>query len=123
MTTFYIYIDGAIKYAYNQDFDSLNVIDSQFPRWPRPMAVNLKYIAEMGKRKLQDNNDVDSGQRLIRAFMLRMAQELQSSEDITQYAGASISCDALDEEGNDTSVIRGVLREVFEDQVKVMSTF
>ena len=124
-----IYIDGKVKYHYNQCFDLITVYDGPPDVNGKPKGANcrtarsnenkLKYIAEMGNLTLRDGNDDDS-QRLLRAFMLRMVQDLHSRKDLSKYETAKLALKALEEDQDyDMSAVKVALKEVFERNAKV----
>jgi hypothetical protein len=130
MGTYKILVDGKIKYIYKGSSDSLIVYDgapdvhgnpkAAYTLWNRSNEKKLKYINEMGKLKGIAGDTADS-KRLIRAFMLRMAQDLHSRTDLTDYQTAKVSLETLEAQGHDMSVVRVVLRNVFEHEFKVGS--
>jgi len=113
-----LYVDDKVKYTYiggESDCFAITVQDHNGrewnSRWQRSTENKLKDIATMSKLKPKDGSI--NHKPLIHAFMLKMAMAFPS------YNTTKKSLKKLEAEGFDTTVISAILKEVWEDGVRV----
>jgi len=115
-----LFVNDNLKYSANKHEPTTVHDGPSVPgrnaRWHRSNDDKLKMISEMGKMKLIDPDNIEA-QTLFRAFVLKLAQDVSSYETVTSRLKS------WDPQSNDTKFVSKALKEVWEDDVKVVIRF